>query len=121
MDRSERFSRFNGTGPAKLAALRDAGSDPTHGGKAAEKRGKVVAARHKANAAWEKDNERLDPAMFTQEILPLIKDIPLGQLERATGLSKSYCSLIRQGLKGRILGIGKSCVGLVRTHEFAAC
>ena len=37
--------------------------------------------------------------MFTQEILPLIKDISLGQLERATGLSKRYCSFIWQGLK----------------------
>ncbi len=98
-EKEEHLKRLSRLGPAKLAALRNAGSDPTHGGQAAVKRGSVITARFKANAAWDRDNKRPDPVLFTEEILPLIKNIPLRKLQRATGLSIRYCSFIRRGLK----------------------
>ena len=98
-EKEEHLKRLSRLGPAKLAELRNEGSDPTHGGQAAVKRGSVITARFKANAAWNRDNERPDPVLFTQEILPLIEDIPLRKLQRATGLSIRYCSFIRRGLK----------------------
>ena len=98
-EKEENLKRLSRLGPAKLAALRNAGSDPTHGGQAAVKRGSVITARFKANAAWNRENERPDPVLFTQEILPLIENIPLRKLQRATGLSIRYCSFVRRGLK----------------------
>lgn len=98
-EREENLKLLSILGPAKLAALMDAGKDPTHGGKAAVKRGKVVSASLEANKAWDQANERPEPAVFTREILPLIKDVPLRNLQRETGLSIRYCSFIRRGLK----------------------
>lgn len=37
--------------------------------------------------------------MFKREILPLLQDVSLTAMERATELSVRYCSQIRRGLK----------------------
>jgi hypothetical protein len=39
----------------------------------------------------------VDLPAFQREILPLIQEIPLSRLQRATGLSLRYVSLIRRG------------------------
>jgi hypothetical protein len=39
----------------------------------------------------------VDLSAFQRDILPLIQDVPLSQLQRATGLSLRYVSLIRRG------------------------
>ena len=39
----------------------------------------------------------VDLSAFQRDILPLIQEIPLSRLQRATGLSLRYVSLIRRG------------------------
>jgi hypothetical protein len=48
-------------------------------------------------ADWDADSAPADLELFAREILPAIRDIPLRQLTVATGLSLSYCALIRRG------------------------
>jgi CRISPR-associated endonuclease Cas1 len=78
-----------------LASLRAEQRDPGHGGRAAELRGAKNAAHQRAVRAWA--SERPDPAVFTSEILPGLRGLPIGSLVAATGLSEHYCSLIRLG------------------------
>ena len=40
-----------------------------------------------------------DLSAFQREILPLIQEVPLSRLARATGLSLRYVSLVRRGEK----------------------
>ncbi len=35
--------------------------------------------------------------MFKREILPMLQDVSLGMMAKATGLSEQDCSLIRRG------------------------
>ena len=47
---------------------------------------------------WDEQHGQLvDLSAFQRDILPLIQDIPLSRLQRATGLSLRYVSLIRRG------------------------
>lgn len=78
-----------------LAALRAEQRDPGHGGRAAELRGTKNAAHQRAVKEWA--GERPDPAIFTAEILPGLRETPLPALADASGLSEHYCSLIRLG------------------------
>jgi hypothetical protein len=47
--------------------------------------------------AWEQCNRRPDPAIFACEILPLLHEVSLYQMRRATGLSVRYCAQIKGG------------------------
>ena len=95
---AEQFETFSGTGLAALERLRKEARDPTHGGQAARKRGQATADRKREIADWEAEYRQLvDLRAFEREILPLIRDVPLSRLSRATGLSLRYCSLIRRG------------------------
>lgn len=85
-------------GPARLAHLRAEGRDPAHGGRAARRRGASIARRNQEMADWDKKHDRPDPQLFSREILPLLRGIPLEQITEATGLSLRYCALIRRGL-----------------------
>jgi hypothetical protein len=78
-----------------LAQLRAEQQDPAHGGRAAEIRGAKNAAHQAAVREWQ--GERSDPAIFTSEILPGLRQRSIGELVAATGLSEHYCSLIRLG------------------------
>jgi CRISPR-associated endonuclease Cas1 len=78
-----------------LARLREEGHNPGHGGRAAKARGEKNAAHQRAVRAW--DGARPDPAIFTAEILPALRQISLQTLVAVTGLSEHYCSLIRLG------------------------
>jgi CRISPR-associated endonuclease Cas1 len=80
-----------------LAQLRAEQRDPAHGGRAAQIRGIKNAAHQRAVAAW--TGERPDPAAFTTEILPGLRQLRVPELMDATGLSHHYCSLIRLGKK----------------------
>jgi hypothetical protein len=47
---------------------------------------------------WDERYGKLtDLSAFRREILPLIENVPLSRLQRATGLSLRYLSLIRRG------------------------
>jgi hypothetical protein len=78
-----------------LASLRAEQRDPGHGGRAARLRGEKNAAHQRAVWAW--TGEQPDPAAFTLEILPGLRQTTIAQLAAATGLSAHYCSLIRLG------------------------
>jgi hypothetical protein len=83
-----------------LRERRLAGSDPAHGGKAAKRRGKRNSAKLRANAEWERNQtEETDPAVFEEEIGPILKTVSLLETMRATGLSRTYCGMIRRGVR----------------------
>jgi hypothetical protein len=53
-----------------------------------------------ANAKWERNqSEKLDPAIFEREIRPKLKTVSLLETMRATGLSRTYCGMIRRGVR----------------------
>jgi hypothetical protein len=83
----------------RLRELRDSGQDPAHGNDAAIRRGESVSANNRASQKWNRNNERLEPATFTNDILPLLQEVPLSEMAEATGLSKGYCSFIKRGTK----------------------
>jgi hypothetical protein len=41
----------------------------------------------------------LDPAVFEKEIRPKLKTVSLLETMRATGLSQTYCGMIRRGVR----------------------
>ena len=83
-----------------LRERRLAGSDPAHGGKAAKLRGKRNSVKLLANSKWEKNqDEKLDPATFEKDIGPRLKTVSLLETMQATGLSRTYCGMIRRGVR----------------------
>jgi hypothetical protein len=58
-----------------------------------------VERKHKAREWDERYGKLTDLSAFQREILPLIQGVPLSRLQRATGLSLRYVSLIRRGAK----------------------
>jgi hypothetical protein len=87
--------------PSPVQILRTrTGGDATHGGEAAAKRGASITSRKQEIAEREQRHGKLiDLTAFEREILPLIREVPLSALVRATGLSLRYCSQIRRGEK----------------------
>jgi hypothetical protein len=60
-----------------------------------------MARRHRERREWAAANDgaTFDRRLFELEILPLIRDLPLADLIRATGLTHGYLSHVRQGEK----------------------
>jgi CRISPR-associated endonuclease Cas1 len=96
----EQLERATGAlSPVEVVRART-GADVTHGGEAAAKRGASISSRKREIAEWERRHGKLiDLTAFEHEILPLIREVPLSALVRATGLSLRYCSQIRRGEK----------------------
>jgi CRISPR-associated endonuclease Cas1 len=97
-----RADQLRGQGPAArqrageiLARLRADQRDPAHGGNAAKLRSQKNTAHQQAIRGWDGPNS--DPEIFQLDILPGLRDLPLGAIQDATGLSAHYCSLIRLG------------------------
>jgi CRISPR-associated endonuclease Cas1 len=97
----ERYEAFVEAGRATSAARREAGVDPSHGGAAGERRGASRRRRVEEQRAWETANLDVSPStsVFEREILPGIRNVPLSDLIRATGLSSGYVSQVRRGEK----------------------
>jgi len=99
--RSSRWTKHAGEGRENaalvLARLRAEERDPAHGGRAAEIRGRKNAEHQRAVREWR--GKRPDPAIFTNEIQPWLREVPIQTLVAATSLSEHYCSLIRLGKK----------------------
>jgi CRISPR-associated endonuclease Cas1 len=95
--RQENAAALAESGPAALARMRAEGRDPMDRPEARRKVGAANAKRKREAAEWERTNEKPDPEVFTREILPLLENVPLTQMERATGLSKRSCSRIKHG------------------------
>lgn len=92
--RAEAAETFAGAGRRSQAAARAAGADPSHGGNAGRKRGRAKARRKAEARAWSGSADGAFPA----EILVGLAKVPLSVIAERTGLSLSYCSLIRRGL-----------------------
>jgi hypothetical protein len=96
--REQYETAFNGTGLAAIERKRAVGSDPTRGDAAATRRAETNIARKRQVREWEEEHGKLvDLSSFQRDILPLIQGVPLSQLQKATGLSLRYVSLIRRG------------------------
>ena len=55
-------------------------------------------ARKREAREWDEQHGKLvDLSAFQRDILPLIQNVPLSRLQRATGLSPRYVTLIRRG------------------------
>jgi len=55
--------------------------------------------RVKANLAWEQTQPRIpEPEEFTRTVLPMIQEVRVGQLVKASRVSWAYCSKIKKGL-----------------------
>ena len=53
-----------------------------------------------ANSEWERSQtEEMDPAIFEGEIGPKLKTVSLLETMRATELSRTYCGMIRRGVR----------------------
>lgn len=88
---AEVLATFTERGPKTLAGT-------NHGGECGAKRGRANANRQKAIQEWEREHGTdHDPHIFTEHILPTIREVSLSRLVAATGLSLRYCSLVRQG------------------------
>jgi hypothetical protein len=82
---------------AYLALARAEDNDPAHGGTAAAKRGEANRRRQQEIQEWESTNERPAADVFGREILPGLSIVTAGEMARATGLSRPYCSMIKRG------------------------
>ena len=80
-----------------LAQLREEGSDPAHGGRAAEIRGR----NNRAHQGQSTPGRASGPTRrsFAWRSCRVLRRKPIGELVAATGLSEHYCSLIRRGKK----------------------
>jgi hypothetical protein len=89
---------FAGSGLRAISASNERGVDPTHGGAAATARAATNIERKREAREWDKRYGKLtDLSAFQSEILPLIEQVPLSRLQRASGLSLRYVSQIRRG------------------------
>jgi hypothetical protein len=98
--REQYAEAFHGAGLAAIAEEKKKGRDPTHGETAAARRADNNVQRKYEAREWDERYGKLtDLSAFQRDILPLIQDVPLSRLVRATGLSLRYVSLIRRGEK----------------------
>jgi CRISPR-associated endonuclease Cas1 len=99
--KAETLAAFMRAGPDALAERRAAGNDPAHSDAADRAKGARNLQHMEAAEAWEREHGKGDAALnreqFTREILPLLQSVPIRQIQRATGLSLRYVSLIRRG------------------------
>ncbi len=64
---------------------------------ARRKRATAMSRQRQENLRWEETHTRPDPGIFNSTILPGLREVSLGAMTKATGLSKPYCSKIRRG------------------------
>jgi hypothetical protein len=96
------LSKLADAGAKSFAKLHASGKDRSHGGEAAQKRGKSNARRAREREEWKRLNSDIDidaeKRRFASEILPRLKDVPVRRIVKTTGLSIRYASMIRRGL-----------------------
>jgi CRISPR-associated endonuclease Cas1 len=99
--RRDQYADYAKAGVDAMGRRRKAGADPSHGGQVAGRRGASTSMRWREIRDWkaENDSQLADPGFFEREILPAIRQVPLRELMRATGLSLPYVSQIRRGEK----------------------
>jgi CRISPR-associated endonuclease Cas1 len=96
--REQYAKAFHGSGLMSIEQAKEKGTDPTHGSVAAARRAETNVTRKREAREWDERHGKLvDLSAFQRDILPLIQNVPLSRLQRATGLSLRYVSLIRRG------------------------
>jgi len=88
---------FAAAGPAKIAAMRAAGHDPTTTPEAQQRRASTASKQRRAVAAW-RDDGSLDHVDFGRDILPKLQSLPVRVIAEAMGASVSHGSKVRSGL-----------------------
>jgi len=88
---------FRSAGPAKIAAMRAAGHDPTIAPEAQRRRAATASKQRKAVAAW-RDDGSLDHVDFRRDIRPKLQCLPVRVIAEAMGASISHGSKVRSGL-----------------------
>ena len=84
---------------AKRADLRKMSHDPAASAAANAQRNASLRRRQAEEREWDRSNAaEADPTRFGREVLPAIQGAPVRRLAALTGLSVSYCALIRRGL-----------------------
>jgi CRISPR-associated endonuclease Cas1 len=89
-------SAFRAAGPAKIAAMRAAGHDPTATPEARRRHAITASARRRATLAWRNDGS-LDGVDFRRDILPKLQSLPVRVIAKAMGASISHGSKVRSG------------------------
>jgi CRISPR-associated endonuclease Cas1 len=87
---------FRAAGPAKIAAMRAAGHDPTNTPEARRRHAITASSRRKAVLAW-RDDGSLDGVDFRRDILPKIQGLPVRAIAEAMRASISHGSKVRSG------------------------
>ncbi len=65
-----------------------------------QRRGQRNSVTLLANAEWDRNQTgTLEPAIFEKEIGSKLKTVSLLETMRATGLSRTYCGMIRRGVR----------------------
>jgi CRISPR-associated endonuclease Cas1 len=88
--------RFKAAGPAKIAAMRAAGHDPTTSPEAQRRRAAAASKQRKAAVAW-RDDGSLNGVDFRRDILPKLQALPVRLIAEAMGASISHGSKVRGG------------------------
>lgn len=88
---------FKAAGPAKIAAMRATGHDPTTTPEAQRRRATLASEKRKAALAW-RDDGSLDGVDFRRDILPKLQRLPVRVVANAMGTSISHGSKVRSGL-----------------------
>jgi hypothetical protein len=100
-DRREEAQRaviagFRAAGPAKIAAMRATGHDPTTTREAQRRRASTASKQRQAIAAW-RDDGSLDRVDLRRDILPKLQGLPVRVIAEAMGCSGSHGSKARCG------------------------
>ncbi|MGB6518224.1 MAG: hypothetical protein WBE79_06940 [Candidatus Cybelea sp.] len=94
--RKAAIPRFKAAEPAKIAAMRAAGYDPTTTPEAQRRRAATASQQRKAVIAW-RDDGSLDGVDFRRDILPKLQRLPVRVIAEAMGASISHGSKVRGG------------------------
>jgi hypothetical protein len=87
---------FKAAGPAKIAAMRAAGHDPTATPEARRRKAATASRQRKAIAAW-RDDGSLDGVDFRRDILPRLQGLPVRVIAETMGATISHGSKVRGG------------------------
>jgi hypothetical protein len=87
---------FQAAGPAKIAAMRAAGHDPTSTPEAQRRRATTASEQRKAVVAW-RDDRSLEGVDFRRDILPRLQRVTVRVIAEAMGATISHGSKVRCG------------------------
>jgi hypothetical protein len=105
------------TNIAVRAAAREAGTDPSRTPEARAKRRQSALVVKAAEAAWAAAGSPspISEAQLYEDVLPRLQQVAVRQIQDATGLSSTACSMIRSGKRSAHPRHWAALAGLVST------